>query len=152
MNIYNGEQYEVPLELYTLVIPFLPENWAPGMWAGMEGAEMVITSVDLKNKSITLNLKKPVVIVDDREEPQDSISSGLALLATQNLSHFNITPAAKLKIVTQLLYPTDENGNPCPPLITSDEAKNLLGIPSDLSLEDAISGVSSVKRGPIETL
>ncbi len=50
------------MELYPKAEDFLiehefkPEEWAPGLWIGMENIDMVIQSVDLQNRKITLIL------------------------------------------------------------------------------------------------
>lgn len=43
----------------------LPEHWAPGVMAGLEGYKPAIVSIDLENRKIVLRFD--FIIIDDRK-------------------------------------------------------------------------------------
>lgn len=47
---------KIPPELYTIKHIIVPEDWAPGVWAGCEGIKLTITKIDLETRTITLEL------------------------------------------------------------------------------------------------
>lgn len=46
--------------VYKIEHQIKPEDFAPGIWAGTEGLEYVVTNVDLTNGIITLEIKEKV--------------------------------------------------------------------------------------------
>lgn len=44
--------FEIPPETFTFTHEFMPEDWAPGIWAGCEGLTFKIASIDMDTRSI----------------------------------------------------------------------------------------------------